>query len=402
MADSEMQDDPRPPAASNASAGDSPSGGTEPAGSPIEDELDEVEDGDEAEGDDEGGEIDEEDEEDEEGEDDGDGEDDGEEDDEDEDDGSSRPPPPVGDAIPAKSPNFRSGFVGLAGAPNVGKSALVNYLIGQKITISTRLPQTTRHRICGILTDERMQAILVDMPGILDSPGKFNEALLDCAVDSLRGSDIILHLRTPHLADGPDEKRVIGILRELRQPIWQVWTKGDTFRAIPPDALTNPPLPYARTFKVSVVGGEGIKELRTALSEALPRGPALYPEDDLSDRDLRFLSAELVREKVFLFLRQEIPYGIATWTEEWEDRGDGTTFVRVVIQTERDSHKGIIIGKGGESLRKIGTAARKDIEALSGGPIFLELWVRVREKWRRDPEELRRLGLTLPKKDRNG
>lgn len=298
------------------------------------------------------------------------------------------------------TPEFKCGFVGMAGAPNAGKSTLVNRLVGQKVSITSRLPQTTRHRVCGIFTDETMQAVFVDLPGILAAESVFNETLVDCARESLRDADLVLHLRDPITAGGADDQRVIETLRGVRAPIWEVWNKTDLNKPIAPELLQNPALKYEAGYLISAKTGKGVDRLMEGIRERLPAGPAVYPVDDVSDRDLRFLAAEAVREKIFLYLRQEVPYGIATWTDTWEDRDGRPAHVRVIIQTEREAHKSIIIGAKGASLKKIGTAARQDIEALVGGPVFLELHVQVKEKWRKDEQELIRLGLRLPKRGR--
>jgi len=286
----------------------------------------------------------------------------------------------------------RAGFVGLAGVPNVGKSTLVNRLIGRKLAIVSSCPQTTRHRLRAIWTEGEAQAVLVDVPGILETGEKFNLGLVACAEEGLKDCDRLLHVRTARSAESPDEARTREVLKSLKTPVWQVWNKIDQ---APPKAPDPEELGlYERTFFVSAKTGRGIAALQKALLRALPQGPWLFPEDDLTDRDLRFLAAERVREKVFLYLQKEIPYSVATWTEAWEEREAGKPLVRVVIQIERESHKRIIIGKGGEMLRRIGSAARREIEDLYGGSLFLELFVRVKPHWRRDDEELKRLELT--------
>lgn len=286
----------------------------------------------------------------------------------------------------------RAGFVGFAGAPNVGKSTLVNCLVGQKIAIVSSCPQTTRHRLRAIWTEANCQAVLVDVPGILETGEKFNLALVDCAQEGLRGSDLLLHVRTARSADSADEARTLEVLRSMKTRIWQVWNKAD--QAPPAASELGPSNLYEKTFVISAKSGKGVGPLKQAIREALPEGPWLYPEDDLSDRDMRFLASERVREKLFLYLQKELPYSVATWTEAWEERPGGKAFVRVIIQAERESHKRIIIGKGGEMLRKIGSAARREIEDIYGDSLFLELFVRVKPHWRRDDEELKRLGLT--------
>lgn len=290
---------------------------------------------------------------------------------------------------------FRSGFVGLAGVPNSGKSTLLNRLVGQKVSIVSRAPQTTRHRICGIVTEPGMQLVLVDVPGILTTKDLFNKNLVASASEALSGCDLMIHLRSPDTTGGEDEARVVETLRSIHKPTFEVWNKTDTMK--PRKDLPSTGIEYVATFSVSARTGRGIENLKKALAERLPPGPQFYPEDEISDRDLRFLAAEIVREKLFLFLRQELPYGIATFTESWEERAEGKTYVQVTIQTERAAHKQIIIGEGGKLLKKVGSAARPEIEELCGGPVFLELFVRVMPDWRKNPEELERLGLRTPR-----
>lgn len=304
------------------------------------------------------------------------------------------PAPPSADNAASPAPT-RAGFVGMAGAPNAGKSTLVNRLVGQKIAITSACPQTTRHRLCAIWTEGSTQAVLVDVPGILETGEKFNLALVDCAEDALRGCDLVLHLRTARSAGTPDERRTLAALKMLRVPIWQVWNKVDLAPPKPTELHDAPD--YERSFAISARTGKGIGRLKAALLERLPEGPWLYPPDELSDRDLRFLAAERVREKVFLHIQKEIPYSVATWTETWEEREAGKTYIRVVIQAERETHKRILIGKGGEMLRLIGSEARREIETLAGGSVYLELFVRIKPHWRHDDEELKRLGLTTPR-----
>lgn len=306
---------------------------------------------------------------------------------------SESEPAPLASLPPDDGPPHRAGFVGLAGVPNVGKSTLLNRLVGQKVSIMSNRPQTTRHRVCGILTEPGFQAVFVDVPGIPADPGDFNRALVDCADVSLRGCDFILHVRDASTAGGPDDAGVVERLRTIGLPVWQIWNKIDRPKSIPQAELERAALDYERTFFVSARTGKGLGVLVRAIAARLPEGPALYPEDEASDRDLRFLCAEFVREKLFLFLRQEIPYGLATWTESFEETPGRPPRILVEIQTEREAHKGIVIGKGGSMLKQVGTAARIQIEEMMGEPVYLELRVQVRPGWRSDPRELERLGL---------
>lgn len=288
-------------------------------------------------------------------------------------------------------PPRRVGFVGLAGAPNVGKSTLLNRLVGQKISIVSDRPQTTRQQVSGIHTDERVQAIFVDIPGILAAGDQFNRALVETAEQGLAGCDVILHLRDVRRAADPADEPVVELLRRAGKPLWLVWNKIDRRpgRALPPPPAA---LPYAKVFAISGKTGAGLDALLAGLAEALPQGPLLYDPEQLSDRDLRFMAGELVREKLFRYLGQEVPYGTATEVETFDESREKVV-IRVVILTERASHKAIIIGQGGQMLKKIGQAARLEIEKLIDQPVFLELWVKVKPAWRKDEHQLKRLGL---------
>ncbi len=287
------------------------------------------------------------------------------------------------------------GFVGLAGAPNVGKSTLVNRLVGQKVTIVSERPQTTRERVCGIYTDERMQVVLVDIPGILESPGRFNQILMEWAEYGLRGSDRVLHLRDASRPGDEGEAAVADLIRRSGRPVWLVWNKIDAARN---EGWKKARLAgdYERTFGVSALTGEGVDELLNALAESLPHGPLLYDPEQVSDRDIRFLAGELVREQLFRHLGQELPYLLATEVDVFDEERE-KPLIRIVILTEKESHKPMIIGKGGAMLKQIGQAARAEIEELLERPVFLELWVKVRQNWRKDEFQLSRLGLKPPK-----
>lgn len=295
-----------------------------------------------------------------------------------------------------KTPNeeFRSGFIGLAGVPNVGKSTLANRLVGQKVSITSRRAQTTRYRIGCVLTRPTFQAIFVDLPGILDSPKGFNSNLVQCAEGGLGGCDLIFHLRSARSVGSDDDEAVLRTLEQIGAPVWEVWNKIDTERPSKGLIEVAQAARFEKRFYISARTGKGVDELTRAMGRRLPPGPMLFPAEDISDRDLRFLCAELVREQAFLYLREETPYGVATWVEQWTERGDGKVFIRVIIQTDRESHKPIIIGAGGKMLKKIGSGARRSIESLCGQSVFLELLVRVKPKWRKSEQELQRLELS--------
>ncbi|MCL5270881.1 MAG: GTPase Era [bacterium] len=290
------------------------------------------------------------------------------------------------------NPTHKMGFVGLAGAPNVGKSTLVNRLVGQKISIVSDRPQTTRERLCGIRSDATMQMALVDIPGILEPRDAFNTALMETAAQSLKDCDIILHLRDARRPGDPADPPVRAMIRRTKRPVWLVWNKIDRVpgKMFPAEGEG---LDYVKVLGISAKTGRGVGALVDALREALPVGPPLFDEDQLSDRDLRFLAAEMVREKLFRYLGEEIPYALATFTDIFdEDRGE-KIYIGITILTEREAHKPIIIGKGGAMLKKIGQAARAEIENLCQRPVYLDLRVKVHPRWRKDIQQLLELGL---------
>jgi len=287
-------------------------------------------------------------------------------------------------------------LVGLAGIPNVGKSTLVNRLVGQKVSIVSDRPQTTRERVCGILTDARMQAVLVDIPGILDPKDKFNQALMEWAEVGLRGCALILHLRDARRPDDPADEPVREMIRRSRKPVWLVWNKID--RTPGKMFLSGSEgLPYRKVLGLSAKTGRGVPALLDALAESLPQGELLYDPEQVCDRELRFLAAELVREKLFRYLGEEIPYATATVTETFDESPPEKVYIRIVILTEREAHKPIILGDHGAMIKKIGQSARLEMEKLLGRPVYLDLWVKVREKWRKNDFQLAELGLKPPK-----
>lgn len=300
----------------------------------------------------------------------------------------------------------RSGFVSILGKPNAGKSTLVNALVGEKLLAVSGLPQTTRDRIHAILSTPAMQVVFVDLPGLVAANDRLNEALRQRVLDGLEGVDCVIHLVDPTDPD-PVGDDIAGVLAEVRTPVLcavnKIDTQGPDFDASAwLDALP-PPFDRARyraTLALSAARGTGTEELLAAVAGFLPEGPPLYDPDALTDRSMRFLAAELIREKVFHHTHQEIPYSTAVTIEQFEERKKGKWFVSANIHVERDSQKGMVIGKGGAMLKKISHDARTDIERLTGHPIFLELFVKVSHKWRKSEVHLREFGYGLRKKGR--
>jgi GTP-binding protein Era len=293
---------------------------------------------------------------------------------------------------------FRSGFVAILGKPNAGKSTLVNSLVGEKLAAVSGLPNTTRDRLHAILTTETMQAIFVDLPGLVLGTDRLNESLRRRVLDGIAGVDVVLHLidvedKEPITAD------VAGVLASISTPVILAVNKIDCKSAAFDARSWAGELPapfnaslYRNIIGVSALHRTGLDELVARIEQLLPIGVHLYDPEQLTDRNLRFLSAELIREKVFHFTHEEIPYSAAVEIEEFHEQHEGKTFVAAIIHVERDSQKGIVIGHGGAMLKKISTAARKDIEHLLDGPVFLQLHVKVSRDWRRSERALREFG----------
>ncbi|WAJ24876.1 GTPase Era [Lacrimispora xylanolytica] len=282
--------------------------------------------------------------------------------------------------------NYKSGFVTLIGRPNVGKSTLMNHLIGQKIAITSDKPQTTRNRIQTVYTDDRGQIIFLDTPGIHKAKNKLGEYMVSVAEHTLKEVDVVLWLVEPTTYIGAGEQYIAEQLSNVKTPIILVINKIDTVKN-QEDILT-----FISTYKdicnfAEIVPVSALKDKNTDLMleliyKYLPYGPQYYDEDTVTDQPMRQIAAELIREKALRLLKDEIPHGIAVTVEKMTERQNGIMDVEANIVCERDSHKGIIIGKGGSMLKKIGTQARKEIENLMDTKVNLQLWVKVRKEWR--------------------
>ena len=289
----------------------------------------------------------------------------------------------------------RFGFVACLGRTNVGKSTLINRVLGQKLAIVSRKPQTTRRRVRGILNLAGAQIVLVDTPGIHGVNRPVNRSLERQARQGVVGVDIVMAVTDPLASKQVEvEEKVLDIVRHASLPSLLVINKIDLMsresRAAM-EALFREKGLFDQVWAVSSKTGENLREMIAALEGMLPAGPPLYPDDILSDQPERDLFAEIIREKVFDQVHQELPYAVAVVVEEVEE-GKDLTRIRAVIHVERDSQKGILIGGGGQTLRRIGSAARLDMEKLTGAKIFLSLWVKVRKNWTRDPKALRDFG----------
>jgi GTP-binding protein Era len=296
------------------------------------------------------------------------------------------------------SAGFRCGYVALVGEPNVGKSTLMNRLLGQKISIVTRKPQTTRHRILGILSNDHAQMIFLDTPGIITPHYALHEAMMRSAGAAISDADVILLMidaSAPGSDDPASHARVFERLAGVMKPVHLVINKIDLVQkaALLPviDAFAKR-YAFGEILPVSGLTGEGVEELLQVIERGLPEHPPLYPTDIVSDHQERFFVAEIIREKIFIACQDEVPYSTTVDIVDFKERATGKWFISADVYVERDSQKGIMIGKGGVKLREIGSQARRDIEAFLQNPVFLELHVKVREGWREQDEWLKRLG----------
>ena len=282
--------------------------------------------------------------------------------------------------------NFKSGFVTLIGRPNVGKSTLMNHLIGQKIAITSDKPQTTRNRIQTVYTDERGQVIFLDTPGIHKAKNKLGEYMVKVAKETLSEVDVILWLVEPTTFIGAGEQYIIEQLEKVNTPVILVINKIDTVKKeeiMASIEAYQKKLPFAEIIPVSAQKKENTDRLMELVFQYLPYGPMYYDEDTVTDQPERQIAAELIREKALRLLGEEVPHGVAVTIEKMRERNDGSMVdIEATIVCERDSHKGIIIGKQGAMLKKIGTKAREEIERLFEYKVNLKLWVKVKKDWR--------------------
>ena len=297
-------------------------------------------------------------------------------------------------------PSTRSGFVALIGAPNAGKSTLVNQLVGAKVSIVTHKVQTTRAIVRGIATHNSAQIVFVDTPGIFKPRRRLDTAMVTTAWGGAKDADVILVLIDAERGIKGDADALLDKVKTAPQPKVLILNKVDRVK---PETLlslakqANERVEFQRTFMVSALTGSGCKDLLDYLAETLPEGPWYYPEDQISDLPMRQLAAEITREKLFLRLHQELPYASHVETEKWEERKDGSVRIEQVIYVERESQKKIALGKGGEAIKAISTAARKELSEILEQPVHLFLFVKVRENWGDDPARFREMGLEFPK-----
>lgn len=300
---------------------------------------------------------------------------------------------------PIVSDRTRCGFVALVGAPNAGKSTLINQLVGQKVAIVSPKVQTTRTRVLGIHVENHSQLVFVDTPGIFAAKRRLERSMVSAAWEGADEADIIAVLvDATQRSIGPDTTMILEKLKRDERRAILLLNKVD---AVKPEKLLgfakqlNESGLFSEIFMISALTGDGVADVVRHLADAVPEGPWLFPEDQVSDMPMRLLAAEITREKLFHRLHQELPYSLAVETEEWQSRDDGSIKVSQVIYVERDSQKGIVLGAGGRTIKTVGTEARIELSEIMECTVHLSLFVKVRRNWTENPERFRDLGLNF-------
>src|ERR1700744_6064444 len=293
----------------------------------------------------------------------------------------------------------RCGFVALIGAPNVGKSTLVNALVGSKVTIVSRKVQTTRALIRGIVVENNSQIVLVDTPGIFSPKRRLDRAMVSTAWSGAHDADLVCVLLDAREGLDAEAEAIFQKLTDVRHEKILVLNKVDLVpreKLLGLAKLANDRIAFAETFMISALSGDGVDDLRTTLARMVPPGPFHYPEDQMSDAPIRHLAAEITREKIFQKLHQELPYRSTVETDSWTERKDKSVRIEQTIFVERESQRKIVLGKGGATIKSIGADARKEIADIIEQPVHLFLFVKVRENWGEDPDRYREMGLEFP------
>ena len=294
----------------------------------------------------------------------------------------------------------RAGFVALIGAPNAGKSTLLNALVGAKVSIVSRKVQTSRALVRGIAIEGSAQIVFVDTPGLFKPKRRLDRAMVTSAWGGAGDADAVCLLLDVRKGVDEENEAILGRLPELRQPKVLILNKIDLIeraRLLDLAASVNARLPFDHTFMISALTGDGVADLRKRLAVLMPESPWLYPEDQVSDAPLRMLAAEITREKIYERLHEELPYQSTVETDQWQQRDDGSVRIEQTVFVERESQRMIVLGKGGQTIKAIGQAARKDIAEIAEAPVHLFLFVKVREGWEDDPERYREMGLEFPR-----
>jgi GTP-binding protein Era len=299
----------------------------------------------------------------------------------------------------------RCGFVAILGAPNAGKSTLINALVGEKVSIVTRKAQTTRSTLRGVLTKAQAQIVFVDTPGLFAPRRRLDRAMVASAWSAAADADAIMLMidarkEAAQASLSEETQSILAALAAVRKPRLAILNKIDLVerpKLLELAAKLNAALPFDETFMVSALSRDGLDRLVERLAAIIPAGPWLYPEDQIAEAPIRSLAAEITREKLIERLHDELPYQATVETDEWKDMADGSARIEQTVFVSRESHRKIVLGEGGRTIKAIGVAARKDIAEAHGAPVHLFLHVKVRERWLDDPERYRAMGLEFPK-----
>jgi GTP-binding protein Era len=294
----------------------------------------------------------------------------------------------------------KAGFVALIGAPNAGKSTLLNALVGSKVSIVSRKVQTTRALVRGIAIEGEAQIVFVDTPGIFKPKRRLDRAMVTSAWGGAGDADVIALLLDVRKGFDEEAEAILDKLPELKRPKVLILNKIDLIersRLLEMAARLNEKVAFEHTFMISALKGDGIETMKRQLAEMMPEGPWLYPEDQISDAPLRMLAAEITREKIYERLHEELPYQSTVETDQWQVRPDGSVRIEQTVFVERDSQRKIVLGKGGQTIKAIGQSARKEIAEIAESPVHLFIFVKVRENWSDDPERYREMGLEFPR-----
>jgi GTP-binding protein Era len=292
---------------------------------------------------------------------------------------------------------FRSGYIAIVGRPNVGKSTLLNQILGEKVAIVTPKPQTTRNRITGIRSTAHSQIVFLDTPGIHQAHSLMNRRMVDIALQTLEEVDGVLWLLDAHERIGAEDERIAATLRGLKNFVLVLINKIDLVskgKLLPLIQRCSELLPEKEIVPISALKGENVNIVLELIEKSLPEGPKFFPEGEFTDQSERFIASEIIREKVFLLTREEIPYGVAVTIDDFTEKAEkNLVVIQATIHTDRDSHKPILIGRRGAMLKEIGKQAREELEALLGCRVFLELFIRVDKGWTQNPHALSEMGL---------
>lgn len=291
--------------------------------------------------------------------------------------------------------SYKSGFVALIGRPNVGKSTLINKIIGQKIAITSDKRQTTRQLIQGIYTDEEAQIIFVDTPGIHRPRHKLGSFMVNLAEDTLKDTDLVLFMINAEERIGPGDRFIINLLKKIKTPVFLLINKVDLISEediFPLIETYSSHYSFDEIIPISSLEGNNVNKLLELIKNYLEEGPKYYEADQITNHSEKFLIEELIREKVLNLTREEVPHSIAVKIDSMEEKKNNTTYIQATIFTERPTQRGILIGKGGSMLKEVGTQARKEIAEILGGKVYLDLWIKVEKDWRNNKHKLNRFG----------